>query len=338
MRALVILFLAFEVCFAGCSNSTKNDESSPEIINTDTIESDSFQRKKIGFVVHPNSPKVKAILASRFTSLEQFNKVVKIEYYKGWRKVDTASIHNNAVELTYTSNGNDLICRLKAGLSQDDITKALEGGFNERMNLLTISPFAVRNRAELNKISRLARRRPALFGEGDVAFFDLAETSVFNINTPDLAFYSPKDSSEKGFLNTFNHITAQTFISTFHSIYMAEFVGDVHERHNMPELTTGMFSKEQLTDLDNNPIDNYVDVINNRIGQDLGYYLKSKYGITSETNWTNELLCDYLNDIQSYYCWSFGIGMKPYKPEDELIKRFADKINVVAKGVPFQDI
>jgi len=138
-----------------------------------------------------------------------------------------------------------------------------------------------------------------------------------------------EDLSEKGYLNTFNHVTAQAFMTSIFSEELADFIADVHERHNLPELISGNFSEAQLTDLDNGPVDNYIDLINNEWGQELGKSLREKYNISTKTRWTPELLAAYLNDIQRYYSWTFQIGFRPFKPADEMVKHFTNKINKV---------
>jgi hypothetical protein len=106
---------------------------------------------------------------------------------------------------------------------------------------------------------------------------------------------------------------------------------------NMPELLHGVFTEEQLGDKDNNPVDNYVDIINNELGQQLGEFLREKYKVDILTTWTPELLADYLNDLQTYYSWSFGIRFKKLSPEQDRIIRFSEKINTVnAKRMPIQ--
>jgi hypothetical protein len=110
---------------------------------------------------------------------------------------------------------------------------------------------------------------------------------------------------------------------------LADFVADVHERHNLPELISGIFTPHQLNDLKDGPVDNYLDLINNEWGQELGKTLRAKYNLCRNTQWTPELLANYLNDIQSYYSWTFWIGFKPFRPDDEMVVRFAGKINKV---------
>ncbi len=95
----------------------------------------------------------------------------------------------------------------------------------------------------------------------------------------------------------------------------------------MPELMTGHFSTDQIMDPNVNPLDNYVDIINNEWGQELGKKLRDKYQINSNTVWTPELLTNYLNDIQSYYRWSLQIGMEPFRPQDTVVTRFSHKLN-----------
>ena len=227
-----------------------------------------------------------------------------------------------------------MISELKAGISQNDIINARNGNLTDKLTLLYNSPFAIANRMDINKIYLLARVKPYLFGEGDVAFYGLAAASVRKINTSRLAYLHPRDSSEKGFINTFNHITAQAIITSCFSEDLADFVADVHELHNMPELTNGQFSNEQLHAPDDNPVDNYVDMINNEWGQELGKELKRRYNINSSTCWTAELLVNYLNEVQNYYSWAFQIGFEPFKKEDEEIIRFVEKINLVKAGMP----
>ena len=172
-----------------------------------------------------------------------------------------------------------------------------------------------------------------MFGEGDLAFYDLAETMVYNISDDDLTLMPSEDLSEKGYLNTFNHITAQAFITSIYSEEIADFVADVHERYHHPELITGDFTDDLRSDLENGPVDNYIDLLNNEWGQELGKQLKEKYHLTRHTYWTPELLADYLNDVQDYYSWAFQIGFKPFKSTDEKVIRFSKKINSVNKDV-----
>ncbi len=270
-----------------------------------------------------------ALIATRFASLEALKAVVHIGYFTSAGGAVSADEVPAMMRLSHCSNGQKITGILAAGISQGDMLKAQGGGMLGQAGLILDSPFAVVNRMELQTVMRLARRRQNFFGEGDAAFLDFAETMVKNINTPELAFLDSADTSEKGYLNTFNHVTAQAFITSFFSEELADFVGDVHERHNLPELVTGIFSDSQLVDQVQNPIDNYVDIVNNEWGQELGKQLKLKYHIAKETVWTADLLANYLNDIQAYLSWTLQIGFKPFRPEDEVVFRFTQKINYV---------
>ena len=147
----------------------------------------------------------------------------------------------------------------------------------------------------------------------------------------DLANANAEDLSEKGYLNTFNHITGQAFMTSIFSEKFADFIADVHERGNMPELITGVFTNDQIMDLEKGPVDNYVDMINNEWGQELGERLKKKHQITSTTNWAVEFLAMFLNDIQQYYSWTFQVGFEPFKPEDDVVKKFSFKLKKVLR-------
>jgi len=277
-----------------------------------------------------------ALLASRIGSLEELRSIIDIQYFNDSSGSNNDGEGNSMVRIKHCSNNQEVISELRSGISQDDIANARDGDLGDRLDLVFSSPYAVANRIDLNKVFTLARWKPNIFGEGDVAFYNLAKTSANNINTIDLAYVNRRDSSEKGYINTFNHITGQAFVTSCFTEEMADFIADVHELHNMLELTTGKFTKEQLADSNNNPVDNYVDMINNEWGQEIGKQLKDKYDITAETHWTNELLVSYLNDIQSYYSWAFRIGIRPFRPEDEVVIKFSEKINKVMAGVPME--
>lgn len=280
-------------------------------------------------------PRVKALLASRFEDLNDLQTVVGIDYVTDEEGTDSVGYNTPAVCLNYGGNRFCVVGVLETGITQGDIIKVRDGDVWDALGLMINSPYSIANRVDLNKIYKLARRRDYYFGEGDVAFFDLAEASVNNIATIDLAYLTSRDSSEKGYVNTFNHVTAQALITTIFSRDIADFIADAHERHHMPELLTGNFTPEQLTDPDNNPIDNYVDIVNNELGQALGLFLREKYGVTNDTYWTPELLANCCNEIQKFYSWSFQMGMKPFRADDPLMIRFAGKVNQVAGGVPY---
>ncbi len=265
-----------------------------------------------------------AILTTRYASLEELKSDIKIEYFNG-------NFKKNKVRLTHNSNGQKVISELKTGVCEKDFQSARIGSFGDKLWLLWRSPYAIANRKTLTKIYHLTRRKNETYGSGDVAFFDLAEKTVHHIISDDLVFIRPQDLTEKGYLNTFNHITAQAIMTSIFSEEIADFIADIHERSHLPELITGKFSEAQRSDLLNGPVDNYVDIINNEWGQELGKLLRGKYEINQNTFWTPELLSEYLNDLQQYYSWVFQIGFHPFRPTDEVVVRFSDKINTVMK-------
>jgi len=282
---------------------------------------------KVEIIEYNESAGKGALLLTRFSSLEEFKQMVQIHYAADLKSSPGDSAGNQAVELTYSSGGRQIRSILKSGISQADFMAARAGNFWDKVQLGLKSPYAVVHRKDLVHIENLGRRRPWVNGQGDVAFYDLAETMVWNILPEDTLTMSRKDLSEKGYLNTFNHITAQTFMTALYSERLADFVADVHELHNMPELISGTFSEEQLADFDNGPVDNYIDMINNEWGQELGKRLREKYSICRHMIWTPVLVADLLNEIQSYQAWAFQIGFKPFRPTDEMVIRFANKIN-----------
>ena len=271
-----------------------------------------------------------ALLGTRITSFEEMKTIIQIEYENGPIAADSTAPVNSWVRVRHCSYDSEVISVLEKGTTDGDLMKAVDA-FLPRFTVLFGCPYAVMHRRDLDKIFVLTRFRPELFGIGDLAFFDIAKALVENINTPDLAIKNTRDSTEKGYINTFNHFTAQAIITSCFSEKLADFVADIHERDRHPELITGIFTQAQIADLEEGPVDNYVDIVNNEWGQEIGKQLKVKYGINRQTNWTSELLANYLNDIQAYYIWAFQIGFKPFKPEDKVVRVFANKMNTVLR-------
>lgn len=313
------------VCCAGC-NRLHHNTGTDNLCDCDTATPPA----EAGY-----STVKGALLGTRFTSFHELQSVIQIEYIND-NAANDSTIHKKAkVCLKHCSNGKEVISVLESGISQGDIADAKAGGFLDRLRIVFQSPYAVMNRKNLERVYLLARVRPGLFGEGDVAFFNLAQTMVRNINTTDLAFKNAKDSTEKGYLNTFNHITAQAFITTCFSERLADFVGDTHERYHHPELIIGKFSAKEINDLAEGPVDNYVDIINNEWGQEVGKQLRKKLHISRETNWTPSLVADYLNEMQNYYSYAFQVGFKPFRPGDEQVVKFSKKMNIVLHAESF---
>jgi len=270
-------------------------------------------------------PTHKALLASRINSLDSLKKIISIEYFPKDASNETPNIH---VKLTYTSGGEDITAVLEEGINQSEIVNARDGSLLDKMFLLLNSPYSIKHRDDFKKIYILARRRRHLYGDLDKAFYDIALASVKKINTINKAYLTIRDSSERGYVNTFNHVTSQAIITSIFGQEKAAFIADVHERYNMPQL----ISRHQIDSLlaeghEKGIIDNYVDIVNNKIGQQLGIYLAKKYNIHRNTNWSHQLLAEYLNDINHYYRLKFGIGMNSFSKNEELIALFSKKIN-----------
>lgn len=263
------------------------------------------------------------LLTTRFNSFEEFKKEVQIEYSKDKK---------SWVRLTQNSNNQKITSILKQGIKESEIMKARDGGFLGKVKLGLSSPYFVIHRLDMLKVFLLSRRRHMVFGGGDVAFYDFAEAMMNNIEVNDLTVINEKDFSEKGYINTFNHVTAQALMTIIFSEKLADFMADTHERSNMPELISGNFTAAQLKDIKNGPVDNYVDIINNEWGQELGKMCVKKYKINQETVWTTELLANIMNDFQSYFSWVFQVGFEPFRVTDELIIKFSEKINIVLRG------
>ena len=272
-----------------------------------------------------------ALLLTSFRSMDELSTVVDFEYTPA-HKSFPALFGKEQSHTIHRSGGHEVVSTLKKGTTEADIIRARTGNLWDKIVVGFKCPYAVINRKKLMSIECLGRKK-RVFGKGDIAFYDLAETMVYNIAEDDLSKMSAAELSGKGYLNTFNHVVAQAFITTLFSERFADFVADVHERNRLPELITGKFTEHQMTDLDNGPVDNYIDMVNNEWGQELGQALRKKYKIHTDTHWTPGLLTNYMNDLQDYHSWAFQIRFRPFRATDDMMIRFANKINAVKELV-----
>lgn len=263
------------------------------------------------------------LLTTRFHSLEHLREQIEIEYLPS----------NSSVRLSQGEGALRLQSILHSGLKESDLMNARKGGLLQRIVLGLSSPKFIFHRKDMLRVWNLSRRRALVFGGGDVAFFDLAQGMVQNIYEVDRQGLKLADLSEKGFINTFNHVNSQAFMTMLFSENLADFVADTHERSAMPELITGDFTREQVQDVENGVVDNYVDLINNEWGQELGKKLSAQFLITRNLSWSPQLLADVLNELQSYYSWVFGIGFKPFRSSDPMVVAFSTKLNKVLENV-----
>ena len=284
-------------------------------------EACSWESSNENFTTH------RALLASRIHSLEELKRIVKVDYFPKDTVDKTATKY---VCLTYSSMGKEISAVLKEGIDQDEIVKAKDGSLLDKLSILFKDPFAIKIRDNLKRINILARRFRIKYGDEDLAFYDLGLASLKNIRKTEHSFTTALDSSENGYINTFNHVTAQALISSIFGIETAEFVAVVHERENMPELMDkNVISNLNNSDMINQAVDNYVDLLNNKMGQLLGSALSNKYNINRRTVWNEQLLSSYLNDVQEFYRYSFNISMKPFNEDDEIVIRFSRKLKAV---------
>ena len=272
---------------------------------------------------HPDSLSKGALLGSTFKSFKKLKSVVQIEY----------NDEIPMVRVSHESNGKKVCSTLKPGVDEGDFRNARDGDVFDKLSLAIRSPFAALNQDDLVRVFILARRKPNIFGESDVAFFNIAEATVCNMDASNYGTASIRDLSEKGYINTINHITAQAIITTCFSEEMADYIADVHERFYHPELIKGEFTAAQVNDLDEGPLDNYIDIINNEWGQELGKSLKVKHNINSSTVWAPSLLAAYLNSTQDYYSHAFNIDFEPFSEKDSIVVNYARKMSRVMDDV-----
>ncbi|MEO0468166.1 MAG: hypothetical protein AAF206_00995 [Bacteroidota bacterium] len=275
----------------------------------------NLQRCDFQSVADSLRPVKGALVSTRFSSYEALQASIDLS-------------HENGAQLRHCSQGKVVNSILRDGISQRDFEAARDSGLWEKLSLLLRSPVSVSNRRPLQIIANLSRRRPDLYGESDPAFYDLSAAMMRHLRVQDSSDLLIKDlTSPKGYFNTINHFTSQVFMTALFSEEVADLVADAHERKNIPELIHGNFSPAQIADLDQGPVDNYVDMVNNEWGQEFGKKLKGKYRIFPNKKWTPELLAAFLNDIQSHYTWTFQLDFTPFRPTDEVVWKFSKKMN-----------
>ncbi|NOT37112.1 MAG: hypothetical protein HOP11_07020 [Saprospiraceae bacterium] len=318
--------LAFScLIFASCQNINTNEASDSNTIKSNVTKKNSPKNSAL----NDFGTRCKALLTSRFKNLEEFKNVVSIQYDRDYSRLDSSECRNSSVTLSYKSNGEEIKRTMSSDINQDDVQKLPKSDIITLSCFIFTHPNIIRLRKNLEDAYSLSRRKPAFYGPGDKAFYDLAEASYYNIISQPQTFLNSKDSSEKGYINTFNHITAQAIITSFFSEELADLISDLHERKNMPEITCGKFTSVHLNDTLNNIVDNYIDILNNEIGQKIGLKLREKYNINSTTQCTPILLSNYLNDVQGYYSMVLKIVFRSFRPSDKVINKFSHKINLV---------
>ncbi len=254
------------------------------------------------------------LITTDFSTYEELLQTIAIFHDPDGEKV---TLEQNLGNRTLTSV-------LKGGLKESSVMQARNGGLIGKTKLLAQSPYFAANRKQVLKVWYLSRWRSRIFGPDDKAFFDLAVSMNHKIIGREM--YSSADLSEKGFINTFNHVNSQAFMTILFSEKLADFIADSHERSAMPALITGDFADKQRLDILTGAVDNYVDIINNEWGQELGKHLKHVYGIDSESIWTTAFLTSIVNDMLSFYKWSLNIEFVPFSEDEEIIVKLARKL------------
>lgn len=274
-------------------------------------------------------PSASPLLASMFNDPRQFTEKVFVQFNS--QEADKIGrIRDESITLLYVSHGDTIISTLRRGVSQNDIIKVRDGSISDKITFSLEQPEVVASRIDLNKIYKLARRRPTLFGEGDVAFYDLAEMMLNNMRKTSINNQPSNHFSEYGYINTYNHVVAQALITIIYSDAIADSIACYHERIRFDELISPV-NHEELTQIH---IDNYVDMVNNEIGQRLGLATSDFLMLDRNEKWDPQKLSRVLNLFQSYFSRHFQTSFEPFRPDEEEIIRFAQKINVVNDGVP----
>ena len=260
----------------------------------------------------------KPLVTTHIASYKELKALVDIEFTTSPKK---------QVILTHRLHDNEVQSILEEGISEDDLKEIKGASLFEQVKFGIMHPYVAINRHDLKRVNFLARRWRSMGIEGEIAFYDLSTIIKKNILTEGRTI-AKEDMGEKGYFNTFNHICAQALLTSIFSEKLADFIADVHELKR-PFLIDSNFTEEQIQDINEGVVDNYVDLINNEWGQELGKLLKQKYRIDNTTTWTAPLLADYLNDVQAYFSWTLNLRFKGIRPDNEDIILFAKKINKV---------
>src|SRR5690606_19424060 len=133
------------------------------------------------------------LLLTDFTSLEDLQEVIEIENLRGVPGIRPGIEVRPRVCVVQRTPECTLRSVLKTGVSQQDFVDARTGGFWSRVWLAIRSPFVVLHRRDLIRVEILARWKYHRFGEGDVAFYNLADAMLHNLRDNDFMSMPSED-------------------------------------------------------------------------------------------------------------------------------------------------
>ncbi len=258
---------------------------------------------------------LEALVSSDYSTLEALKKSINIKYDK-----DDVS-----VTVSHTFNNASVTKILGQGIRERDLRQLQSGSFSEKVSAVFNNPSIIYHERVLKGSLILAYKKSNIT---DIGNYHVAQIMANNLaGSASLSH----QNSEKGLVNTFNHILGQAVLTIFYGASSADYVGDAHER-GQPSLMTGAITEAETMQA----IDNYVDLINNQWGQTLGNELRQKYGNIVDVgglvfdgkfneNLVNTNLANvagFLNDVQNYVGNTFGYTGKAFSSTDEIVKQY----------------
>lgn len=257
----------------------------------------------------------KPLLATDYSSLEDLKKDINIEYNED-KSVDLELVSHPEINHKLTDGvGDKEIKDLK--------NQASKASLLEKANIAFDHPQLAWYRNDLQAIETMSYRKKNI---AELGLYNIADAFRNDIESG----ASAKELGDKGLVNTFNHTFGQSVITMLFGENVADLAGDIHER-DQPALRTGEFKNSgDITQA----IDNYVDIMNNQIGQDLGADFKKKFAASLHFGFTPEASAELLNEGRDFFAKSFNLkfGKEKYTAEDDLAKRFCIVLNEVKHG------
>jgi len=249
------------------------------------------------------------LLASNYKTLDDLKKDVAIEYGDGYVMVRHGGRENYLKMSTFTQKE---VTEARDAWDKGDKSKA---GKLLGKNL-SLAWDLKDNEDAMHGIFTLGQKNP----EG-VTLNTVAKAMLGNLK----GNASKSAGEQEALKSMFLHVHGQALITSLWGSQVADISGDIHER-DQEALITGKFegmSSQQM----NGVIDNYVDLVNNMYGQDLGERLKDQFKITKETKWTDQLTADYFTAVQDYLGETHGLTFKNFDTNSKEVKAFTRLLN-----------
>jgi hypothetical protein len=208
-------------------------------------------------------------------------------------------------------------------VTQAELKAAAAGGFLDKAAVALAHPELVWFKSDLEAIEKLSFVKKNTAGS---AIGHVTDAMLTHIKPP-----AKSKAASEGRQNMLLHVFGQAVITTLFGRAAADLAGDIHER-DMASLISGAITPAEAK----GAIDNYVDLINNVYGQQLGAQLATSVGVGvgGGTTWDPALTTEYLNAAQRWISREMGWKMSDFTVSDSVVVKFTALLNEVSGNQP----